>query len=83
MGDLEKFLNVQKAKNQLIELDRQCTWSRQLISAARHLETQKIIHRDIKPSNIFLMDDENKGLINLKLGDFGLARELKVFGIFV
>ena len=34
-------------------------------------ETGKILHWDIKPGNIFL--DEK---MNVKLGDFGLARQL-------
>lgn len=37
----------------------------------RFLHSCNVIHRDIKPSNIFLTED-----LQVKLGDFGLARSL-------
>lgn len=43
----------------------------QLILALKHAHDHKIIHRDIKTSNVFLQDN------NIKLGDFGLAKNLK------
>ena len=43
----------------------------QLIQALIHLQERNIIHRDIKSKNIFLTEK-----LELKLGDFGLARML-------
>ena len=43
----------------------------QLIQALIHLQERNIIHRDIKSKNIFLTEK-----LELKLGDFGLARKL-------
>lgn len=38
---------------------------------------RKVIHRDIKPANIF-MDEHD----NIKLGDFGLSREMGEYSLF-
>jgi serine/threonine protein kinase len=44
----------------------------QLCKGLGALQEQKIVHRDLKPANIFLSE---KG--QLKIGDFGLARDLE------
>ena len=45
------------------------TYAKQLIAAIKYLDAQGVTHRDIKPENI-LFDRS----FNLKLTDFGLAR---------
>ena len=46
----------------------------QMVSALNYMHTKNLIHRDLKPANVFL--DRNN---NIKLGDFGLARNFKGF----
>ena len=75
---MDKYLKERVNLNRKIGKETQKLWARQLVNAARYLETQRIIHRDIKPSNILLTKDEDESVISLKLADFGLARELKV-----
>lgn len=45
---------------------------RQIASALQHAHNHGIIHRDLKPGNVYLND-----LGQLKLGDFGIARDIK------
>jgi len=47
-----------------------CRYAIQICSALQHAHNHGIIHRDLKPSNLF-MDESG----NLKLGDFGIARD--------
>ena len=46
--------------------------SMQLCDGLHYMHSNGVIHRDLKPGNIFLSDDGQ-----LKIGDFGLARDLQ------
>lgn len=50
--------------------EQACLYGIQICSALQHAHNHGIIHRDLKPSNLF-MDETG----NLKLGDFGIARD--------
>ncbi|OMJ66053.1 hypothetical protein SteCoe_37238 [Stentor coeruleus] len=63
-----------KRRKRLIELEVQC-YLLQILSAIRHMHTQRVIHRDIKLGNIFLSN-----LMEVKMGDFGLAARLEYDG---
>ena len=47
----------------------------QLAQGTAHVHTDGLIHRDLKPDNVFLQDNKY-----VKLGDFGLSREVEVDG---
>lgn len=47
-------------------------WLSQMASALSYLHSRQIVHRDLKPDNVLLKDSTTE---DLKLGDFGLARE--------
>ncbi len=58
-------------------------WVVQIADAVQHAHENGVLHRDIKPNNIFLQhasvahNDDNQKL-QLKLGDFGLAKLMDV-----
>ena len=68
-GDLAKILRDQKgiyfSESQILD------WFTQICLAMKHVHDRKILHRDLKSQNIFI----TKANI-IKLGDFGIAREL-------
>ena len=76
-GDLSSYLKQTKNK-----IDEDVIWKifHQLMEALHYCHTRekKILHRDIKPANIFIDQNGN----NIKLGDFGLSRELGEYSEF-
>jgi hypothetical protein len=79
-GDLHKFLRHSRG----IGIRRQLIGSRQLVNfgsqiarGMEYLASQKVVHRDLAARNCFV--DEN---LNIKIGDFGLAREVKQFDLY-
>lgn len=58
-------------------------WVVQIADAVQHAHENGVLHRDIKPNNIFLqhssmLRDNNSQKLQLKLGDFGLAKLMDV-----
>jgi serine/threonine protein kinase len=79
-GDLRQYLNDNTNPNSHLE-ERNLIFE-QIINGLIHLHAKKpsgIIHRDLKPENIFLQRSESKGgVTNVKIGDFGFSRELRI-----
>ncbi|KAJ9092446.1 hypothetical protein QFC21_006828 [Naganishia friedmannii] len=82
-GDLGELIERQFTNNRYIPEDTIWSYLQQLASALEHLHepdsrsasaSTVILHRDIKPANILLSED----LLEVKLADFGLARETEV-----
>lgn len=71
-GSLDSIIEAYKKTNNYFTQNQVIHYMEQLTSALEYCHSHlKIIHRDIKPGNI-LVDQ----LGNLKLGDFGLSKDL-------
>lgn len=77
-GDMAQLIKKCKAEKDFVAEDVVWKIFMQILLALREchvrgIKGSKILHRDLKPSNIFF-DNSN----NVKLGDFGLSRIIKV-----
>ena len=48
----------------------ECKWIRQMAEVLHFLHSRNLVHRDLKPENVLLKENDD-----IKIGDFGLARE--------
>ena len=67
-GNLNQWLPRQSTNQKNLK------WMRQIADAVSHLHSRNVVHRDLKPDNVLLTATED-----VKLGDFGLAREYIAF----
>lgn len=68
-GDLLEF--IKNRNGDFIDEGLIRLWTIQLCLALKHSHDHRVVHRDLKTSNVFLDGDNN-----IKLGDFGLAKNL-------
>lgn len=63
-------------KRRPVVTDYECRfYVSQILDGVRYLHNHRIIHRDLKLGNLFLND-----LLNVKIGDFGLATRIEFDG---
>ena len=69
---LREFIKEKKNKNELIEEEIIYGYILDICLGIKTIHDNNIIHRDLKPENLFLTKDKK----NIKIGDFGIARQL-------
>lgn len=76
--DLSEVINHRNISNDDIMMDEQIrSYMKQILLGLCDLHSKSFVHRDIKPSNILLkLDGENNNCGTIKIGDFGLSRNL-------
>ncbi|KAA6393177.1 MAG: putative AGC family protein kinase, partial [Streblomastix strix] len=72
-GDLRKYINNMKKSGMEISTEKAFEMIGQIASSLEQLHANDIIHSDLKPENVLLVEG-----FNVKLADFGLARQLQV-----
>ena len=70
--DLRRFINEHKKKNQLIDEHLIFYFINNICHGLKSIHNQNLIHRDLKPDNLFITEE-----YKLKIGDFGLSKQLK------
>ena len=74
--DLRKFIDENKEKNQLIDKCLIYDIISDICLGIKEIHNKNIIHRDLKPENLFISENsENLGII-IKIGDFGISKQL-------
>ena len=76
-GNLRNFIDKHKEDNTLIEKNIICTIIKQICIGIKEIHNKKIVHRDIKPENIFIKEN-----LNIKIGDFGISKQLNSYNIY-
>lgn len=70
--DARTFVSRVAARGELIPQNVCVNIAAQLVRAVAYCHAQNVVHRDIKSQNVFLTQDGS-----VRLGDFGLAREVQ------
>lgn len=79
-GDLHKFLRHSRGigiRRQLISSQQLVNFGSQIARGMEYIASQNIVHRDLAARNCFVGSN-----FNIKIGDFGLAREVNQFDLY-
>uniref|UniRef100_A0A0G4G8Q9 non-specific serine/threonine protein kinase n=1 Tax=Chromera velia CCMP2878 TaxID=1169474 RepID=A0A0G4G8Q9_9ALVE len=71
-GDLFALLKGMQDRGETLSEDQILHWFSEICEGLKYIHQRRMVHCDVKSENIFLTADNT-----IKLGDFGIARELK------
>ena len=74
--DLRKFIDENKEKNQLIDKCLIYDIISDICLGIKEIHSKNIIHRDLKPENLFISENSTNLKIIIKIGDFGISKQL-------
>eukprot|EP00828_Plagiopyla_frontata_P015952 TRINITY_DN2069_c0_g1_i6.p1 TRINITY_DN2069_c0_g1~~TRINITY_DN2069_c0_g1_i6.p1 ORF type:complete len:419 (-),score=78.13 TRINITY_DN2069_c0_g1_i6:383-1639(-) len=82
LGNLSKIISEASISGRRLSTDQILAWMAQIVLGIMLMHSKNILHRDIKTQNMFLTKGKKKGSIIVKLGDFGIAKDLGTQGDF-
>eukprot|EP01080_Neovahlkampfia_damariscottae_P001028 gene1028-9932_t len=80
-GDLENYIKQTYKEGNYLTSEEVIDFGLQICSCLEYLHGKDLMHRDLKPENIFIdieIDKDGKKKKNLKVGDFGVAKQFNI-----
>ncbi|CAB16737.1 serine/threonine protein kinase, meiotic, STKc MAK-like Pit1 [Schizosaccharomyces pombe] len=74
--DCNLYQLISTRKNDPLTLEQVQDIMRQIFKGLNHIHTNGFFHRDMKPENILISSNSDSSSFNVKIADFGLAREI-------
>lgn len=73
--DLLRYIKTHiKNMNRIIEEDKAKFFFYQITKGLEYLHSKKVAHRDLKVDNVFMKFHRELGVVQLRIGDFGLSK---------
>lgn len=73
-SDLLRYIKAHKNLQRIIDEDKAKFFFYQIVKGLDYLHSQKVAHRDLKVDNVFMKFHRELGVVQLRIGDFGLSK---------
>jgi len=73
LQDIVRSPNSKHSRALYLSSNDMIRYTAQILEGLRYLRNMSVVHCDLKPGNVFLKPTDRDGVLDVKIGDFGLA----------